>query len=354
MSTANLTLTQPRRRILQAVDDQDNYVLQIDNSTLETYVTCPRSYAFNNIYGRSPEPKSALTFGSAIHRGLELYYKNRPVNEIIEGVVATFPSKSDSFLDELLGAETSSREWRTPELAVDTILEYMKTYPKECETWEVMTFNGEPAVEIGFSIPLMETKIDSLCNWPQSTLVVGSNDHSPFHVKNLTVFWTGKLDLLVRMRQSGAIKVLDHKTSSIASGQFLDDFILSQQTLGYTWAGREMLEEPVDGLILDLIVNRQPTRTGTARALSRYPYPYPEWRLDEWRTNVVSHIIKLLHDLFQLDFPMSPKWCIGKYGKCPYHSICSLPPEQRLDALEGSGFTDNTWSPLAESDTTHH
>jgi len=343
----------PRRRILQSTDDQDNYVLQIDNSTLETYVTCPRSYEFGNIHGRSPEPKSALVFGSAIHRGLEFYYKQASNAEIVRAILAEFPAVDNTFAADL-GLEEDSSEWRTPELAVETVMDYMTRYPRDRESWELMEFNEGPAVEIAFSIPLFTTTINSECPWPQSSLVVGSIDHAPFHINTLTVFWTGKMDLLVQSRGDGGIWVMDHKTSSIAGGQFLNDFLLSQQTLGYTWAAREILGRTPQGFLLDLIVNRKPTRTGTSRDFGRYPYAYPDWKITEWQVDVQSHIVKLLHDLFARNFPKNPKWCVGKYGLCPYSSVCNIDPTDRLTALQGSGFADNTWSPLNDHSAPTH
>lgn len=343
----------PRRRILQSIDDQDNYVLQIDNSTLETYVTCPRSYEFGNIHGRTPEPKSALVFGSAIHRGLELYYKARPNSEIIHAILSEFPVEDNSFASDL-GLDGDSNEWRTPELAVETVLEYMVRYPRDRESWSLMNFAEGPAVEIAFSLPLLETKINALCPWPQNSLVVGAASPDQFHINTLTVFWTGKMDLLVQSRGDSGIWVMDHKTSSIAGGQFLNDFLLSQQTLGYTWAAREMLGITPHGFILDLIMNRKPTRTGTSRDFGRYPYAYPEWKLTEWRNDVQAHIVKLLHDLFDRNFPKNPKWCVGKYGLCPYSTVCNINPEDRLNALQGSGFADNIWSPLNDHSSPTH
>jgi len=326
-------MNKQRKYLLQHDEEPDDYVLLIDNSSMEKMTTCPRSAMFALIEGRTPPSRPPLIFGGAHHNGLEAHYKGKSDDEIVQAMTAEFDPNI-------------SMDWRTPELCLESMSDYIKKYKNETIT-PLLGQNNLPMVEIPFSIPIGTVEINGHLQFPPRKLVKdyrGDIEEQQLYVRNITIFWTGKIDAF--MKEGRSIWVMDHKTSSIKGNTYYDNFELSHQTIGYTWAAEQILGEPVQGFLLNLIINRKPTKSGTGREFDRRKYFYPRYRIDEWPHDTLAVIDDMIHRLMQGVFPPARAWCTGKYGKCPYFDVCCGPPDTRMAVLHSSAFEDNTWSPL--------
>lgn len=326
------TQTTQRKYLLTQDEGEDNYVLQIDNSSMETLTTCPRSAYYSLIQGRVAVGGEALVYGSAHHEGLEAYYKGKTVEEVRRAVYETFDGNVFA-------------GWRTPESALESIMDYMQRWKHETIV-PLKDGNGTPMVEIPFSIPLGEIEVNEFIRHQKNLLVKDCADDTStmFFVNKLTIFWTGKIDMFIKL--DGGNWIMDHKTSSIKGESYYAGFELSHQTIGYTWAGEQILKEPVTGFLLNLIINRKPTKTGKGREFDRRQYYYPRYRIDEWPKDTMAILEDLVGYLVKGSFPPMRAWCVGKYGKCRYHDVCCVPPENRIKMLHSTLYQDNTWSPL--------
>ncbi len=300
--------------------EPDVYEMEVDNSSKELFETCARAAEYYTVERRqSHGEKPSLKFGDCIHKALV----PRKLNE------ENWQEKQEKVIIDYYKEYTPPlEEWRTADRALDAIRKYNEAYPIDAEPFNIIP----NTIELPFRIKLGEADIDSIVNTHAGT----------FFVKKVVIYWTGKIDGIV---DYGVNLIEDHKTTSIIGAPFYDDFVLSSQMHGYTWAGRK-LGYPVEGLLLDVLALRKPSRTGTPTEFQRQRYFYTEQHLAEWEKDTFTLITDFLEHLCRAYFPKSPKWCFGKYGRCQYWDVCTQVPEQRNAMLHSDLYQPVTWSPL--------
>lgn len=326
-----------KRPLLEHISG-DDYALRIDNSMLEVFETCPRSAEYYAVNRRQAPPSAALAFGGAIHEGLAILYKQGFTR-------ANLAEAIDATTNYLLKNPVAPDQWRTPELACDILREYFDKYELTDPIKPIM-IEGEIGVERRFSLALGVIDVNAVIDQPVQLLTNRTDIDIPdTAIKRIHVLWTGRMDIACT-HLSDVISVCDHKTSSMGGPTFFQDFQLSQQTHGYCWAVSKLIGKPVTSFILNAIIQRKPSRTGKNLTLERQFYKYEEAHLQEWERDVMAHVENFVHCLYTNYFPKNTKWCMGKYGRCQYHDICTLPPEQRLVMLNSSLYQNVSWSPL--------
>lgn len=330
-----------KKKLFTHISD-NNYELSIDWSTIESFLSCDRAAEWKLVHGRCSKSRSALTYGAAIHAGLEVGARNQgklPIPDLIRQAIA---ATEIPFIE----APAELGEWRTFESAAETVAAYLTDY--NGEDMKVLEFEGQPLIEVGFKLPLGEIPIKGNLNYPKYMLVKDfdkdEESMEPLYIENLTVNWSGIIDKVVQLHNK--TWVLDHKTTSMFGPDYFDDFELSTQPIGYQWAMEQVLGRPIDGYIIDVLVGRKPTKTGKGREFHRHFYPRSEWKLSEWPNNTLQLVSDLIHNLQRGYFPQKTSHCRGKYGKCQYFETCNLPPAQRLMYLNSGVYQDFTWSPI--------
>lgn len=169
-----------------------------------------------------------------------------------------------------------------------------------------------------------------------------------------SIEWTGIVDMIASL--SGEHWLVDHKTTSILSGDFFDGFEIAMQPVGYVAAARAAFPDlDIQGFMVNVLACRKPVsavtasgKKSTAKAFEphRRFYRYDTWKETEFRTDALALIEEFIANLTSNYFPRKTQWCIGKYGKCPFFEVCSLPPEQRMMMLESGTYQENTWKPV--------
>jgi len=300
--------------------EPDVYEMEVDNSSKELFETCARASQYYSVERRKGAgERPSLNFGHIIHAALA----PRKLNE------ENWQEKQEKIIIDYYNTYSPPiDEWRTADRALDAIREYNKSYPATEEPFKIIT----GTVELPFRIKLGEADLNATVTTHAGT----------FFVRKVVIYWTGKIDGIV---DYGVNLILDHKTTSIIGSQFYDDFVLSSQMHGYTWAGRK-LGYPIEGLLLDVLAVRKPSRTGTPTEFQRQRYFYTEQHIAEWEKDTFTLITDFLEHLCRDYFPKSPKWCFGKYGRCQYWDVCTQVPEQRNAMLHSDLYQPVTWSPL--------
>jgi hypothetical protein len=303
-------------------------VLRIDNSSLEHFTTCARSAEYYLLHRRElSATKSALSFGSFIHKALEELYIQYPDGAVTD--TSKFINEVMAMSDEHFQQNPvdSEETFRTPQRAVDTIVSYLAL--SIAESFRIHTFEGKPQVEIYFELPLGEVEFGSVYNGK--------------HYETIQVMWCGRIDAIIEL--DGGLWIMDHKTTSILGETFFADFANSNAPIGYTWAAQQLLQHRVEGLFLNAIAIRKASKTGTPFDIQRQRFPYDPERIEEWKYNTLVLVSDFLSHMDRQFFPMETKWCVGKYGKCPYFDVCTLPPAQRLPMLNSNFYRNVTWTP---------
>ena len=307
----------PKRILFENIPNTNDKILRIDNSSLEQFTTCSRAAEYYLINGRETSaPRSALTFGGAIHKGLEVL--------LTKGIS---PESKQLAFNSMLGCFANDpvpvEEWRTPDRAIEVLEQYCKFYPSEMFS-VVRTPEQKAMVELPFALPLGDVLL------PDNSRVY--------------ILWTGRIDGIIQW--DNQYWALDHKTSSMKGPTFWKDFELSQQMIGYTWAASQLLGQRITGVVINGLFCRKPSKAGTPTEFERQRFAYPDYMLQEWHQNTLTLVSDFLGHYSRSFFPKQTKWCCGKYGLCSYHSVCTASPTDRDFILQSSDFKDVTWSPL--------
>lgn len=332
-----------RKLLKRSASGPDDYILEIDWSSLESFLVCKRSTLWKLVLSRSTYQTPALTYGSACHAALEVYYRS-----VAMGLDPADPSLLAEMFHAgercFMQAPPPTGEWRDYNQFCVNIQKYLKEESTKPLIPKII--NGSPAVELPFAVPLAEMlDLHKTFVFPPSVLVEDeTNDAGYLFVRHLTVVWTGIIDLV--NEQNGQTWITDHKTSSVAGDSLFKGYELSQQFRGYQWAAEKLLGYEIHGVVANVLAGRKPTKTGKSFELLRRFYPYPRHRIDEWPSGVIALIEDFIHALTTGKFPEETQWCVGKYGTCPYFDVCSEPPELRHLMLSSDRYCDNVWQPL--------
>lgn len=304
----------------------DNYEFRLDNSGKELFESCARAAEYYTVWRREKEGSRASLFrGKVIHHCMALR-RNLHLQNILQ---TKWEAEQMAYiLSAYAGIDFGEEEWRTAEHAVNTVLEYNKTWPITAEPFTVV----EGSVEKPFKLLLGEAELDAdiVCHLGR------------LHINKVTIYWTGILDARVIY---GSELVLDSKTTSILGSNFWDNFVLDSQMLGYVWSAKQ-LGWPVDGYYVDAICGRKPTKSGKAFEFQRQRFFADQEQVDEWARDTYTLVTDFLEHLCRGYFPKSPKWCFGKYGRCQYWDVCTQPPSHRESILQSDLFKNVTWNPL--------
>lgn len=345
LPTAAAQLERPsvgeRRPLLTELPEND-YLLVLDNSAFEKFVTCPRSAEFYLVYEREAYARNAaLVFGGALHAGLELYHlgeAEEKQNTAVKDFFRLNPAPPD--------------EYRTEVNALEVLRLYRQEAAiREDYKWEILrNQQGELIVERAFELPLGIVPVDAviqLPSWPQ-----------PKTVRDIHVAWSGRIDVLTSVM--GHSYITDNKTTKIGDDKFIQDFQLSNQTQGYVWAAQKLWpEHEVNGFCLNAIWFRKPTSAGPlnekgprggepALRFFRSYFQYQPETIKRWEFNALTIVGDFIHNLVRRYHPMHTKWCFGKYGRCQYHDVCCIQdPQTALRYLQSEVFKPVTWDPVA-------
>jgi hypothetical protein len=341
----------------------DGETFMVDNSGMEGFQTCPRAGQYSLcLRKRSAGDKAALKFGGIMHKVMEPRYRSG--EEMFAQTPAVEALMVAAAKREFHGIKGPNEgEWIQPpyippfdeyrnfDRMIDLIQTYGQQYP--FEPFDIVRLpDGRPFVEFPFSLPLGELDLGGPRDFLVQDMVHNSEGELikrgtpyPKTISVLKIMWMGRIDLVYTY--SNNVYIMDHKSSSMATN--MAEFEIAHQFYGYKWAVETILQRPVVGVTINRIVVRKPSRTGTAFTCERKLIAFQEGLANEWRTDML-HIVSDFVMMVQRSYmPKHTAWCVGKFGTCQFHKVCSLDSrEQREVMLESGEFEDNTWSPLKE------
>jgi hypothetical protein len=329
------------RPLLTPLPQDGHYLLVLDNSSMEMFTRCPTAGRYRLVNRREAHARNAaLTFGGALHEGLQWLLRGLPESDQDHAILQYFaenPAPPD--------------EYRTPALALQVMRHYRFRQSLPDYAWTVLA-DSEPIIERPFELPLGVLDINTpiqLPDWPEPRLV-----------KAIHVAWSGKIDLIAHTNNRN--RVVDHKTTSVAGDTYIPGFILAHQTIGYVWAAQQIWPGlDITGFCLNAIYLRRPL-PGTTNLIARGPrggmptldffrayFEYSPERLDQWERNSLTLAEDFVHCLIRRYFPMYTNHCFNKFGRCQYHDICTLDdPQVRQRMLDSDMYRDVTWSPTGQ------
>lgn len=305
--------------------------LMFDNSTLSKLNVCPKEFAISWLLKRTASgDKPALNFGGGMHLGLAHRYKalgSQPVTDTAAQEINAIFSEHFEKNPQPVG------DHRTLELAQNTMNVYNKTYKKE--DFEVVNGPDGLLVESSFMVRLADMEV----------LINGLLDV-------VRIYYIGRIDLIVR--DSSGLWVLDHKTTSVLGQSLWDDMRMTPQMLGYMWACEQTLGTMPVGYIVNALRVKRPTKKDeyfsdggiTKEDFARMPEYKTAEDVARWKRNTIALIKEMFYHYNEGYFPEKRSWCVGKFGKCQFYEVCSLPERSQASVLSSGMFADNVWSPL--------
>lgn len=374
-ASANLTpeplVDHAPRQLLTPLPTPGHFLLVIDNSSLEVFTTCPRSAFYKLVLRREAHARNAaLTFGGALHEGLEAFLYHQYLGVSCKNEPWT--AEEMAAKEQVYGSDAQNQrilkfftenpapldEYRTVQNALAVLAAYRERASLPDYSWEIQSDSSGPIIERAFELPLGVVEVNANIDMPW--LPLNDMDGTHHYVTHIHIAWSGRIDAIARCGNPNTIRVVDHKTTSIMGDSFLQDFQISNQVLGYVWAARQLWPDlDVSAFCLNAIHFKKPTGTGAITApgprggpaalnFIRGYYEYSPARLDQWAENCLSIVSDFIHCLVRDFHPMHTKWCFGKYGRCQYHDVCVQDdPAVRQNMIMSDMFKGVTWNPVA-------
>lgn len=275
-----------------------------DNQMHSDYTYCPRLYAVRHVRGFTRRRigtigggSNATSYGALLHEGLDEYYKtlqaNREDPRALAMALYTATEKIKQLEKDGLWTDPVD-DFRTSGRCIHDLMEYAKEYGTDKELKILGT----------------ETSFDLM-------------DDEGFR-------YGGRIDLPVEYHS--AIWNMDHKTTTRFGGYYFDNYKLSPQMLGYTWATGKLHGKPARGVIINCIVLHK-----GKTEFHRRPMLYSEGHLNQWKQRTIARLWEIAarlekdpQGLKAFDVSVwTPNFenCIGKYGPCSMFNVCSMNPQ---------------------------
>jgi len=255
-----------------------------DNTMLAAYRQCPRKFYWSIVCGANPrQAATALQFGLAWHKFLELYYN---------GV---------SF--EMAYAE-ACLEIHNPDQKrnASTLYTIAKLY---LERWAKDDFHVDHT-EIGFLV-----------------------DIEGF-------LYGGRLDGIIEHREG--IYVMEHKTASRMGPTYFNQWHTSSQVRGYAY-GLGALKENVKGVLMNIAyIAKVPD-------VFREFIKIPKVILLDWKQSAVDTMLNIQKSFNTDVWAQHPDSCNTVYGQCPYMGLCMRGGDYKKLEIPIYEYEPRRWAP---------
>jgi CRISPR/Cas system-associated exonuclease Cas4 (RecB family) len=297
--------------------------MTLDATTLKDYMSCPRKYYWRHERGIIPDTIGiALSFGLAVHEGLEHAYKwlkDNPGEEWTPSIVReSLAAAERTFAEHAMPDLLVTESLRTPGKLLNLMADYFAHYPGEA--FEVVD------VERAFALGVSRTGF------------TGAAYSHKVPDDGRMFSWVGKMDVVVRWPYG--LTVIDHKTTKQLGYSFADKWNPDTQMTGYVAALRALYpDEKIHGAMINAIQVAK-----TKSEVVRVPTTRTEGQLTQFHTSIVAWADRIMEDKV---FPMNTQAC-DMYGACPYRDLCIRypnPVDNEDIPAAPDGYRVEVWDP---------
>jgi hypothetical protein len=276
-----------------------------DNTMIKAFLSCPRFFYWRHIRHLDTLSKGIpLHFGIAIHSGLDAYYQGH-LDQI--GREQSILAMIQAFVDDF---KIPGDEKRNLDNGVRILNNYVKNHPVENEFFKI------EEVEKVFEIVLDPER---------------------------KIHFFGRIDLIINWPGYGII-VVDHKTASWISDNYMKAHATDRQFAGYVVAMREHYEKVYGALINVLEV---------PKTLSRDPKTHRELvsknKFDQatWVVETLNLVEQMGHCKATKVWPMNaPFYCTAWNRMCEYFDLCSSHQHPEDVIVDMDKFQIKEWTPF--------
>ena len=283
----------------------------IDNTARLEYAACPTKFYYSNVYGIKPSGKNIHTlFGGALADGL-CAYRTSVYRDGLDHETA-LRDGWQAIVEHWGGEEDPAYGNKTLTNCLICLEDYMTSFEESplVPAW----VNGQPATEMSFCVPVPGTQHPETGN---------------------PILFTGRFDMLAEY--NGALYVLDDKTTSQLGNQWMQQWRLSSQLIGYTWACQQYGLKPSGAVVR----GASPQAKGN-KFLECFNM-YSQWLVDRWARQFVRDINNMIEDYQNGVWSMNFGGACTEYGGCKFLDICTSRKPERVIEFQ---YEKDTWSPL--------
>jgi hypothetical protein len=301
--------------------------VKINSSSLQLIQECLRKsrYALHEKW--KPEGESpALTFGSAIHKALEIYYRGDVADRKL-------PSLSDL---ESLAFNAPTDDLGLIERAIVGFVEKAQPLTQLPDSDKRSILNGIWILHSYFKTYLDDPYIihhDAEGPFTERTFTLNI-----FKDASLIIDIFGTIDFIFRHVTNGNIIVGDHKTNSalnFGGSSFFDRDKPNHQYSFYALAAREVFKLDTNEFLVNVIeVKARPkTVKGKGPNFPRQITTRNDDDFAELKEAVVYYVRQYLEACKTGVFPLGPVNACNSYGSCLYRQVCASPISLRQNIL---------------------
>lgn len=302
--------------------------VRINYSSLSLIQTCLRkaSYSLDRSL-KSRKESSALIFGTAIHKALELFY-SAPANE--RTLPANFISDADLALGS--GYENDALVFRC-----------LRAFVEKAEPLRALPDSDKRSLNAGVWLLTHHFK-----TYIDDPFVVFRDELGPvterfseavlYDSKELQITYFGTIDVVLINERTGVILPADHKTSSVVGTEFYSRLKPNAQYSGYVFLCNQALGLKVDSFLVNClqVKSRPVTARGQPPQFPRQVTRRTEEDLAEFRDLVVHYVRSYLASLGSGYWPQADVNSCSMYRGCQYLDVCASPAALRENILEAN------------------
>lgn len=284
----------------------------LDSTMIVDLRSCPQRFYNRYVLNLTGSHKSGdLIAGGAVAAALEaarleIYKNGATLEQAYIPAYRAFVKEWGTWVPPEEAAKQFGQCWYAIE-------EYFKMWPPHTDELQPLrTAEGNPFVEFSFAVPLP-------INHPETG--------EPF-------IYVGRFDLLGEWM--GKVVVSDEKTMGQMGANWVYQWDLRNQFMGYCWGAQHYGYQCNDALIRGICILKKDVK------LAQAPAHYPDWMLARWEQQLYRDIERMIQ-CWETD---TWDWNFGsactEYGGCGYRDLCiSKTPE-----VWHKSYTRAKWNPI--------
>lgn len=336
LSEATLTpfIAPSPKEMLSIREEAGCTYVRINSSSLSIMQECWRKAEYSLIRGLKSNIESPATlFGTAIHKGLEVFYSGSRQERVI-------PKSYEGVLS-MIGCGNWQPEW------ADTLVyRAAKAFVDKAEPLKALPEGNKRSISTG--IWMLQHYFQVYINDP---FVVVSNEQGPiveykfnmpvYSSSTLVIEAFGQIDVVLKNEATGIILGCDHKTTSILGTQFYDRLNPNFQYDFYTWAINDALKLSTESFMVNALQVKEPPKTsrGSPPQFARQVTTRTRDSFEELRRTIIRIVRIYLQNLDEGFFPKTAPGPCSNYGGCQFLQICSS-PEQLKEAVIAAKYKE--------------
>ncbi len=298
--------------------------VRINFSSLTLLQQCARKSEYALIRGLKPSREApALLFGSAIHKGLEVYYCGERTERRI-------PAKYAETM-QMIGCGRWQEEW-----SESLLLRSARAFVEKAQPLNALPDENKRSIVTG--VWMLQHYFERFLT---DEYVIMRDADGPVVERKVTlrvhtsptliIDLHGQIDFVMKSDVTGQVLPGDHKTAS-SLYDFYDKINPNFQYTGYLWAVREVLKYETDLFLVNALEVKAPplTARGKPPNFARQVTQRTAEDFEELRLALLDTTERFLNYRERKHYPMSASGaCTANYGTCDFREVCAAPPQLR-------------------------